>query len=116
MSPRLRAAVWAASCSAAVLGVGLCLPLWERTRISECCLTREMVPLGGLAESDQVSLLRLGRRFDHNGITCLTLLSVAGGVGALVYWVRRPRTRPLEAGDYADGPAGSMPDGRALPG
>jgi hypothetical protein len=114
MSPHLRAIVRAATCSTAVLAGGLFLPPWEQTRISECCLRREMVPVGrGLAESDQVSLLKLGRRFDHNGITCLTLLSVVSGVGAVVYWVRRPRTRPLEADDYSDGPGGSVRDGRA---
>jgi hypothetical protein len=114
MPTHLRAVLCAATCSAAVIGVGGCLPLWKRASIGGCCVSIEWVPVWqGLTDNRPASSVQTVVTGNHNRDTCLMLLAVAGGVGAFVYGVRRPRTRPLEAGDYADGPGGSALDGRA---
>jgi hypothetical protein len=88
--------------------------LWERWGIDGPWLVPESVPIWqGLVEPGP-QLPEFWPRSNQTGNrnTCLTLLAVAGGVGAIVYWVRRPRIRPLEADDYSDGPGGSVLDGR----
>jgi hypothetical protein len=105
--------MWAAASSAAVLGVGLFLPLWKRARIVGCRVCYESMPVWrGLTSRRTVDPAVAGLTRDDNRNVCLGLLAVAGGVGAVVYWVRRPRIRLLEEDDYSDGPDGSVPDGR----
>ena len=117
MSPHLRAVVWAAACSAVVLGVGLCLPLWKRASVGGYCVSYQSMPVWrGLTDSRPMHPLEAKAVGGDNRNNCLMVLAVAGGVGPLVYWVRRPRTRPLEADDYADGLGGPQLDGRAVPG
>jgi len=78
-----------------------------------CCVSHETMPVWrGLTDRRPDSPNEVFLTRDQNRNNCLALLAVAGGVGANAYWVRRSRTRPLEAGDYADGPSGSGLDGR----
>jgi hypothetical protein len=118
MPPHLRAFLWAAACSATVLGVGGCLPLWTRVaRDGGCWVEMETVPIWrALADRRPAPAYEPSEwTRNKNSTNCLILLAVAGGVGAVAYWARRPRTRPLEADDYSDGPGGSVPEGRAVP-
>jgi hypothetical protein len=120
MPPRRWAIVWAAASWSVVLAIGLQLPLWvrlERIWIADDFyrVEKESVPIWkGLTERRPSHLDQFETSWTRarNRNTCLALLAVAGGVGAVVYWVRRPRTRPAEADDYSDGPSGSAPDGR----
>ena len=115
MSPHLRAVVWGGTCSAVVLVGGLFLPLWKRADLSgSWSIYYESMPLWrGLTDSRPMHPLEARVVMKDNRDNCLMLLAVAGGVGPFVYWVRRPRTRPLEADDYADGSVGAKLDGRA---
>jgi hypothetical protein len=105
--------MWAAACSSAVLGVGLCLPLWKRSYVSGYCVCYESVPIWrGLVDRRPVPPMEAKVTSEPNRNNCLALIAVAGGVGAYAYWVRRPRIRPVEADDYSEGPNGSGLDGR----
>jgi hypothetical protein len=106
--------MWAAACSTAILGVGLFLPLWGRVKSQNgCCIVMENVPVWRGLIDDRPGLPSQPERVqENNRIACSALLAVAGCVGAIAYWVRRPRIPPLEADDYSDGPGGSVPDGR----
>jgi len=104
----------ALACSSAVLGVGLLLPIWYKTcDIVGCCGARSPVPLWkGLVGLPRVSQYEFDRTKYDNGTNGLILLSVTGGVGVGVFRACRPRTRPIDADDYSEGPLGSHPDGR----
>lgn len=112
MPQSLRALLLAATCSSAVFAAGLCLPLWKQPTIGGD-VDYESVPVWqGMTDRRWIPPLEARAVRDDNRTTCLILLAVAGGVGAFVYWVRRPRMRPLEADDYADGLGGPRLDGR----
>jgi hypothetical protein len=104
-----------------VLAIGLQLPLWdclERVWMADGrghMLMKEAVPIWrGLTERRPASWRsEPGFTQDENRNVCLGLLAGSGIAGAVVYLVRRPRTRSPEAGDYLEGPDGSIPDGRA---
>jgi hypothetical protein len=121
MSPHLRIVAWAAASSSAVLAAGLFLPLWERVASVQHVpsaggnlITMETVSVWRmLSDPRPPSQYELDNTREANRTTFLGVLAAAGIVGALVYWVRRPGARPLEAGDYSDGPGGSFVDGRA---
>jgi hypothetical protein len=113
MSHHRRAVAWAAACSAVVLAVGACVPMWERTK------WRDGWDAGHEEVSGWVWLATWVRgstddseaRGD-NRKTSVRLLGVAGLVYGVVYLACRRRTRLREAGTFSDGPGGSIPDGR----
>ena len=114
MQTRRRAAAAALVCAVLSLVIGFSRPMWT---------VPDDHPRGGTG--DRVSLWEALRRLPgedrrhfwsaHGGDIARVGLRVliAAGVGVFFYWVARPRRRPLEAADYADGRAGAVPDGRA---
>lgn len=103
-------------CSAAVVGAGLLLPIWTRTKeAGGCVVVHESVPVWrGLTEPSPVpGLVESQSTREANRDICLILLTVAGTLGARLFWECRPRTSPAEAPDYTEGPDGSVRDGRS---
>lgn len=82
-------------------GNGYSAPLWEA--ISRVPATRREAP-------DQFWRLQ-----ETNLVLGLALLMVAAGVGSGTYRVLARRGPSEESRDFAEGPAGSVPDGRAEP-
>lgn len=103
-------------CSAGVLGIGLIVPFWARAQeVRGSVVVMESVPLWwvltepppapGAVEPEWARKANRGK--------CLTLLMIAGLVGAGVFWARWPRSDPAEAPDYFEGPGVSARDGRS---
>jgi hypothetical protein len=113
MSTQSRAVVWAAACSFAVVGVGLFLPVWKEVKFGnrESVWINDVPVWVGLTDYLRGPPRRPDWTQHRNRFICLALLVIAGGIGALVYRYCRPRTRPVAADDYSDGPGGSVVDG-----
>jgi hypothetical protein len=101
---------------AVVLVVGMCVPMWERTKWKDGRFAgHEGVPgwvwlancLRGSADDFETR--------EDNRKTSLHLLGVAGVVYGVTYLVLRRRMRSAEAAVSSDGPGGVVGDGRVPP-
>jgi hypothetical protein len=109
-----RASLWAATLGGGVLAAGLSLRTWDMPPPPGAkCGTGEPVYLWqGLAHLPKEDLSRFWTRHDADVVENAVIFAFAATVALVAYRARRPRNRPIEAGDYEDGRGGSTLDGR----
>ena len=103
--------------SAAVVLIGLQLPVWKRWVRDGAIVREEKVSVGrGLIERREPLPGKDYFTRDANRKVLLGVLTAGALAGAVAYGVSRLclRIRPTEAADYSDGPGGALPDGRAF--
>jgi hypothetical protein len=115
-----RAVIWAIGAASAVFGAGAALPVWSAWYFGTWEATGSSGPLWEAVGRMPATWRAVGpyEFWDLQGTNLVlgaVLVLLAAGAG---YWRYRSGTRrghSEEAHDFAEGPAGSVPDGRGGP-